>query len=191
MALFQKRLPRRPTGSTTHKNLLAVYPQAVLDYAWQIRDLLDVGRDRILWAATLAVLLEPPERPVAYPDMGQGAGLLTIPYTVELHAAVRSVGKLRFFRRHAWMAYFGMTERYEQTVAILRLFTPELDELQVQLLLRSAEVAPCPITKPDRAPVSRRSETTEKPSPARKRRRKPAKPTSPKKGSKRRKKAKA
>jgi hypothetical protein len=160
-----KMIPRRPTGSTTSKNLTAVYPQEILDRAWAIRNTLDVGRDRILWAATLAVLVDPPPEQVAYPDLNTGPSTCTVPYSNELYYAVRHVGRARFYKRHAWMAYFGMTERYDILIGILRMFTPELDDLEVHLVSTStAEVIPCPDT-PTRAPSSRlpKSERPAKP----------------------------
>jgi hypothetical protein len=177
-------IPRRPTGSVVQTNLTAVYPKAVLDYAWQIRDVLDIGRDRILWAATLAVVAQPPAKPVAYPDLNTGPTTCTVPYNREMYAAVRHVGRHRFFRRHAWMAYFGMTERYEMTVAILRLFTPELAVLERTLIdTCAAEVIPCPITKPSRAPTSRLPKEQQAKA-AKPRRRKPKPPPAPKKAKK-------
>ena len=149
-----KMLLRRPTGSVERINLTATYPEVVLEYAHRIRDLLDIGRDRVLWAATLAASLYPPADPVSYPDMVTGT-TRTVTYTKKLYEVVRHIGRARFYRRHAWLAYFGMTQRYEATIAILRLFTPELDELESQLVSSSAEVKPCPIIPPVRVLTKR------------------------------------
>ena len=172
-----KMLPRRPTGSVEKINLTANYPEVVLEYAHRIRDLLDIGRDRVLWAATLAAALYPPPDPVSYPDMVSGTAR-TVTYTKKLYDVVRHIGRVRFYRRHAWLAYFGMTQRYEATVAILRLFTPELDELESQLVSSSAEVKPCPIIPPVRVLTKRppgRPKKTKVPKP-----KAPPKPKKPK-----------
>jgi hypothetical protein len=151
-----KVLPRRPTGSVTHTNLTATYPVVVADYAWAIRSLIDIGRDRILWAASVAAVLEPPDQPTAYPNLDGPGTVCTVPYTATMYRVVRIAGKRWFYRRQAWLAYFGMTERYDLTIAILRLFAPELDELEVTALTRLSEVTPtCPVP-PVRAPTSRR-----------------------------------
>lgn len=172
-----KMLLRRPTGSVERINLTANYPEVVLEYAHRIRDLLDIGRDRVLWAATLAASLYPPADPVSYPDMVVGT-TRTVTYTKKLYEVVRHIGRVRFYRRHAWLAYFGMTQRYEATIAILRLFTPELDELESQLVSSSAEVKPCPIIPPVRVLTKRPPGRPKKPKPPKAQ--KPPKPKKPK-----------
>lgn len=174
-----KMLPRRPTGSVERINLTANYPEVVLEYAQRIRDTLDVGRDRVLWAATLAVAVDPPDLPVSYPDMVSGTAR-TVTYTKPLYEVVRHIGRVRFYRRHAWVAYFGMTQRYEATIAILRLFTPELDELQSQLVSSSAEVKPCPIIPPVRV-LTKRPPGRPKKAPKPPKAKAPPKPKKPKK----------
>jgi hypothetical protein len=176
-----KMLPRRPTGSVPRINLTADYPEVVLEYAQRIRDLLDVGRDRVLWAATLAAAVSPPDLPVSYPDLASGTPR-TVTYTRRLYDVVRHIGRMRFYRRHAWLAYFGMTQRYDATIAILRLFTPELDELESQLVSSSAEVKPCPILPTVRVTTKRPPGRPKKPkAPKAPKPKAPKKPKKPKK----------
>ena len=134
--------------------LQSVYPEPVLVYAGQIAEALAVPRDRVLWASALAVALQPPELPVAYPEMAEGTRR-AITFTKGTREVTRHIAKVRFYGRHAWAVYFGMVERYEVLVGILRLFAPELAALELSLLSTFVEVTPCPIVPPVRAPSSR------------------------------------
>ena len=134
--------------------LQSVYPEPVLAYAGTIAEVLAVPRDRVLWAAALAVALQPPESPVAYPEMAEGTRR-SLPFTKGTREVARHIAKVRFYGRHAWAVYFGMVERYEVLVGILRLFAPELAVLEESLIEQQVEVTPCPIVPPVRAPSSR------------------------------------
>ena len=132
----------------------SVYPEPVLARAALIADTLGVPRDRVLWAGALAAALQVPESPVAYPEMAEGIRR-AVPFTRGLRDVTRAVAKGWFYGRHAWLAYFGMVERYEILVGILRLFAPELAEFELSLIRSVAEVnPPCPDTS-SRAPSSR------------------------------------
>jgi hypothetical protein len=134
--------------------LLANYPAAVLDYADAVAKALGLDRRRVLHAAALAACQAPPERgPISYPTLDAGAEAVGLVFTLPGAKAVEALARRHFYGQVPWLVYWSLTNRYEQTVAILRLFPPELAQLEAALLEQSREVTPpCSSTRSRPAP---------------------------------------
>ncbi len=87
------------------------YPLAVLAYAQQIADLLDVRRGIVLSAAARAVLAAPPPHPVSYPTLNKAVRAAPVTLTKDEVAGVSLVADTRFYGRLAWLVYFGLVHR--------------------------------------------------------------------------------